>query len=200
MAAYNKLRGESSRLIYAILVESLHDCREGDLELVTRLELSLSTIQKLDRLKADQITGIAEKYVRDVSAWEIFPFDPKKMTRIIEIEASEAKRFDMIDEFLRHGACKDMMYDLFGMRSTQVASRKRYLSVPTVKGRLPATTTAEQRTIYDVWLINIIVPDYRERLLTVARTTGIALSQIYRETQLIEQIANSTTTSRQMCA
>jgi len=78
---------------------------------------------------------------------------------------------------------------MFGLRSTQVASRKRFLNVPTVKGRLPATTLDEQRRVYDSWLANIAIADNRQRMLVVAKSTGIPLSQIYREVQIIEQVA-----------
>ena len=86
-----------------------------------------------------------------------------------------------------------MMAELFGMRSTQVASRKKFLNLPTVKGRLPVSTLEEQRQIYDAWLDSIKIADYRERLLYVARATNLSMSKIYREVQEIEEITNKST-------
>ncbi|BEH16640.1 STY4526/YPO1902 family pathogenicity island replication protein [Marinobacter shengliensis] len=189
MATNVKLKTESSRFLSTILVSALESCREGDFGLQEDLGLSLEAMQALDQLKADQIQSISENYVRDVPNLKWFPVDVSKLTRIIEIEAREAQRYVMIDEFLRRGACKEMMAELFGLRSTQVASRKRFLNVPTVKGRLPATTLDEQRRVYDSWLANIAIADNRQRMLVVAKSTGIPLSQIYREVQIIEQVA-----------
>ena len=108
-----------------------------------------------------------------------------------------------------HGHCiakgvdpKLMMAELFGMRSTQVASRKKFLNLPTVKGRLPVSTLEEQRHIYDAWLDSIKIADYRERLLYVARATNLSMSKIYREVQEIEEITNKSTQSKKtkICA
>ena len=205
MAFNLNLKIESSRFIWAVLVNTLESCREGDFELLTQMGLSLKTMRALNKLKADQIHSIAENYVRDVPNLKFLPLDSAKLTRIIEIEAEEALRYEMIDEFLKRGACKEMMSELFGLRSTQVASRKRFLDVPTVKGRLPATTLEEQRIVYDSWLANLGISDVLKRMLAVAESTDVALSQIYREVKIIEEVTGnptgrSTNNVRQICA
>lgn len=172
------------------------------MELAERLGLSIETMQKLGRLRADQIFNISGNYVRDLSALEVFQIDSRKISRIIELAAEETRQYEMIDEFLRRGACKTMMAELFGMRSTQVARRKKFLNLPTVKGRLPVSTLEEQRQIYDAWLDSIKIADYRERLLYVARATNLSMSKIYREVQEIEEITNKSTQSKKtkICA
>jgi len=202
MALSSKLKDESSRFISSLLLSALEGCQQGDMELAERLGLSIETMQKLDRLRADQIFNISGNYVRDLSALEVFQIDSSKISRIIELAAEETRQYEMIDEFLRRGACKTMMAELFGMRSTQVASRKKFLNLPTVKGRLPVSTLEEQRQIYDAWLDSIKIADYRERLLYVARATNLSMSKIYREVQEIEEITNKSTQSKKtkICA
>jgi hypothetical protein len=198
MALNNKLREESSRAISSILITALEACRQGDVELVEGLGLSLETMQKLDTLKADQIANISGNYMRDQSVMELFQFNTQKMAKIIEIASEETKQFEMVDGYLRRGACKKMMNELFGMRSTQVANRKRFLSIPTVKGRITVTTLDEQREIYNSWLASIKTPDYRERLLIVSKETGLMLSKVYREVLVIEEIQNQS--NKRICA
>lgn len=202
MALSTKLKGESSRFISSLLLSALEGCQQGDMELAERLGLSIETMQKLDRLRADQIFNISGNYVRDLSALEVFQIDSSKISRIIELAAEETRQYEMIDEFLRRGACKTMMAELFGMRSTQVASRKKFLNLPTVKGRLPVSTLEQQRQIYDAWLDSIKIADYRERLLYVARATNLSMSKIYREVQEIEEITNKSSQSKKtkICA
>ena len=202
MALSTKLKDESSRFISSLLLSALEGCQQGDMELAERLGLSIETMQKLDKLRADQIFNISGNYVRDLSALEVFQIDSSKISRIIELAAEETRQYEMIDEFLRRGACKTMMAELFGMRSTQVASRKKFLNLPTVKGRLPVSTLEEQRQIYDAWLDTIKIADYRERLLYVARATNLSMSKIYREVQEIEEITNKSTQSKKtkICA
>jgi len=198
MALNNKLREESSRAISSILVTALEACRQGDVELVENLGLSLETMQKLDMLKADQIANISGHYMRGQSVMDVFKFNSDKMAKIIELASEETKLFEMVDEYLRRGACKKMMSELFGMRSTQIANRKKFLNLPTVKGRITVTTLDEQRQVYGSWLASIKTPDYRERLLCVSKETGLMLSKIYREVLVIEEIQNQS--NNRICA
>lgn len=202
MVLNNKLKHESSRIISALLLSALEACRQGDVELAEGLGLSIEVMQKLDKLKADQIFNISGNYMRGLPALEIFRIDSAKISRIIELAAEEAKQYEVIDEFLRRGACKTMMNELFGMRSTQVANRKKFLNLPTIKGRLSISTLEQQRQIYDAWSAAIEIIDYRERLLYIARETGVSLSRIYREVQEIEKITNTSNSTRtnKICA
>ena len=145
MALNIKLKDESSRVISSLLLSALEACRHGDVELANGLGLSIETMQKLDRLKADQIFSISGNYMRDLCALEVFRIDSAKISRIIELAAEETRQYEMIDGFLCRGACKTMMGELFGMRSTQVANRKKFLNFPTIKGRLTVSTLEEQR-------------------------------------------------------
>ncbi|WP_444928302.1 STY4526/YPO1902 family pathogenicity island replication protein (plasmid) [Microbulbifer sp. TRSA002] len=202
MALSTKLKDESSRFISSLLLSALEGCQQGDMELAEKLGLSIEIMQKLVRLRADQIFSISGNYVRDLSALEVFRIDTPKISKIIELAAEETRQYEMIDEFLRRGACKIMMGELFGLRSTQVASRKKFLNLPTVKGRLPVSTLEEQHQIYDAWLNSIKIAGYRERLLYVARETDLSMSKIYREVQEIEEITNSSTQTKKtkICA
>lgn len=190
MTLNSRLKDESSRVVSSLLVSALEACRQGDVDLAEGLGLSIQTMQLLDRLKPDQIANLSGNYMRDLCALELFRIDSVRISRIIEIAAQESKTYEMIDEFLRRGACKKMMGELFGLRSTQIANRKKFLNLPTIKGRLSVCTVAEERSIYDAWLATIKIPDYRLRLLTVAQSTELTLSKIYRVVQEIEEITN----------
>lgn len=196
----NRLKDESSRFISSLLLSALEGCQQGDMELSERLGLPIETMRKLDRLRADQILTISGTYVRDLDAQEVLKINAGKISRIIDVAAEDARLFEMIDEFLRRGACKTTMYELFGMRSTQVASRKKFLFLKTIKGRLPVSSLAEQRQIYDAWLDSIKLADYRERLLFVARKTDLPMSKIYRDVQEIEEITNRSVQLRKQTA
>lgn len=198
MILNSKLKAESSRAISSLLITALEACRQGDVELVSELGLSLETIRKLDMLKADQIANISVNYIRDQAVMDIFKFNAHRMAKIIEIASEETKLFTMIDEYLHRGACKRMMNDLFGLRSTQIANRKKFLGLVTVKGRITVSTIDEQRRVYDSWLDSIKTPDYRERLLLVSKETGLMLSKVYREVLLIEEIQNQS--NKTVCA
>lgn len=199
MIVSNKIKDDSSRAIAALLFNILETCRQGDVDIASRLGLDIEAIRKLDKLKPDQIAHLSSSYMRDRCALDIFKLDVALLTRIIELAAADSETQEMIDEFLVHGACKRMMGELFGLRSTQVASRKRFLNVPTIKGRLTVVSVEEERSIYDAWLAGIKTTDYRKRLLGVAKETELSLSKIYRVVLEIEEITNQMNTNK-ICA
>lgn len=190
MAVNQKIKEESSRIISTLLVCALEDCREGDMELAEGLGLSVKTMQELDRLKPDQVTRLSGRYMRGLSGLDVISLNAEILSKRIEQEAAITRDYEMIDEFILRGACKTMMKDLFGLRQTQTANRKRFLNYPTVKGRLPSPSDDEKRSIYYSWLKSINTPDFRDRLLFVARDTEQPLSRIYREVQIIEEVSN----------
>ncbi|MDF1746475.1 MAG: hypothetical protein P1V19_22450, partial [Gimesia sp.] len=96
MALSTKLKDESSRFISSMLLSALEACRQGDVELAEGLGLTIETMQKLDRLKADQIFNISGNYVRDVCALEVLRIDGVKISRIIELAAEETKQYEMM--------------------------------------------------------------------------------------------------------
>jgi len=203
MALKIKLKDESSRFISSLLLRALEDCREGDIELAQMLGLSIETMQTLASLKANQIHNIAVKYVRDLCAAEFIQIDSEKVSRIVELAANEDKQYEMADEFLRRGACKATMRALFGMHPKYFWGRRKFLRLRTIKGRLPVCSSEEQQQIYDLWLSSIKIADYNERLLYVAKHTGLFISTIYREVQKIEKIINkplSQTKKNSICA
>lgn len=200
MAVNAKIREISSRAISSLLCNVLEATRQGDVDLAESLGFNINTIRNLDKLKADQISNLSHSYLRDKCALGIFRIDTEKMARIIEIAAEEIRTFELTDEYLIHGACKLMMRELFGLRSTQVANRKRLLNIPTVKGRIAFVSVEEERRIYDAWLVSIEMTDVRERYLQVAKNTGLSLSKIYRVVQEIEEIEVQKTTNSKISA
>lgn len=203
MTAYDNLRLESARYIYSVLISALNGARHGDFDLVQNIGISIQTLRDLDSLKPDQISHVASNYLLGCHPLSWLPLNPAKLTKLIEQERSESHLHELTDEFLERGACNLMMNELFGWRSTQVAARKKYLGIQTSRGRLRTLTLTQQKAIYGEWLSNIEVADVRERLLIVARRTDLFLSHIYREVQIIEQVANQkpqTQTTKLVCA
>ena len=195
-AAYEDL----TRAISNLLLCALESCRQGDYGLATKLGLQLETLQNLDSLKADQVLRLASIYMKGMAILEVMKLDSTRIAKIIDLEVEQATVQQMQDQFLARGACKTMMNDLFGMRSTAVANRKRFLNIETIKGRNRISTEIEQRHIFDAWIESIEVADVRERLLYVAGATSLPLSAIYRETNEIEQIRNSVHSNKTICA
>lgn len=202
----NRIREESSRIISLLLVAALEACRQGEVELVEQVGLSIDSMRHLDQLKADEISRLANLYMRDICAMDIFCIDAQKLERLVNAAIKDRKENVLIDEYLQCGACKVMMEEMFGLRSTQIANRKKFLNIPTVRGRLSVTTVEEQRKIYNSWLEHLKQePDYRERLLAVAKETELPLSKVYRVVKVVEEVKNQererlNTPTRRICA
>jgi len=191
MVISTKVKEGSSRAVAGLLLCLIEACRQGDCELAAALGLDISTIRKLDKLKPEQIESLSTAYMKSLCAVAIFNIDSEKMSSIISVEAEKTRELEMADEYLTGGACKKLMSAHFGWRSTQVANRKRFLDIPTVKGRLSVTTTEEERAIYDAWLTAVREVDVRERYLAVAKKTEVSLSKIFRVIEDIEKIENT---------
>lgn len=185
-----KLKDESSRAITSLLVGMLEGCRNGEVELAEGLGLSLETIKKLDELKADQILAISSIYMKDLGVLDVFNLSSTKLESVIERVRCNSEASQMADEFLRHGACKKMMIELFGMRSVQVANRKKLLEISSSKGRLSAITDDEEQRVYDAWLATQETTELRRRLLDVSKSTNINLSKVYRFVSDLEDNTN----------
>lgn len=191
MSACENFRYESSQFISALLVKTLGNARVGFFDSIEDIGLSIDSLRILESLKPDQITRVAANYCamgKSLEDW--FPIDATRISKLLEVEASESEQHAMIDEMLMRGACRNLMKEFFGFRTTQVAMRKRILGIPTVRGRLMVPTHEQQCLIYEEWLNLIEVTDIRRRLLEVARRTNLPLSMIFREIKEIEQVMN----------
>lgn len=202
----NRIKEESSRIISLLLVAALEACRQGEIELAEQFGLSIDSMRNLDQLKADEILRLANLYMRDICAMDIFCLDGQKLERLVNAAIEERKENALIDEYLRRGACKGMMEELFGLRSTQIANRKKFLNIPSIRGRLSVITVEEERKIYYSWLEHLKrKPDYRERLLAVSKETELPLSKVYRVIKVVEEVKNQererlNTSTHKICA
>lgn len=191
MSACENFRYESAQFISALLVKTLGNAGVGFFDSVEDIGLSIDSLRILESLKPDQITRVAANYCamgKSLEDW--FPINAARISKLLEVEASESEQHAMIDEMLMRGACLNLMKEFFGLRTTHVSTRKRILGIPTVRGRLVVPTHEEQCRIYEEWLNLIEVTDIRRRLLEVARRTNLPLSMIYREIKEIEQVMN----------
>lgn len=191
MVASNKIKDDSSRAITTLLFNVLDAVRQGDIDIADSIGLDIESMRELDTLKPDQIAQLSNRYMKERCAVEIFNLDSTKLSSMIKIAAQDTQLFEMSDEFLKRGASKKMMKDLFGMRSTQVANRKKFLNIESLKGRSTIVSHEEERAIYDAWLASIKNTDYRTRLLTIAKETNLALWKIDSVVTEIEEINNS---------
>jgi hypothetical protein len=168
----------------------MDSCRKGDSNIATDLGLDIDSMRLLENLRPDQINDLSTGYLRESSPLEIFNLDLQKLSNMIQVAAQDMQTFEMCDEYLRRGASKNMMKDLFGMRSTQVANRKKFLNIKSSSGRTSAISPLEQDAIYNAWLAAIKITDYRCRLLDVAIYTNIPLVKVYFVVAEIEAVAN----------
>jgi hypothetical protein len=199
MSFHTRLKDDSSRAISALLFYVMDRCRKGDGNVATELGLDISSMRQLENLKPDQINHLSISYFRETCPLEIFKLDLKKLSNMIQAAAEDMQTFEMSDEYLRRGASKNIMKDLFGMRSTQVANRKKFLNIKSSLGRSSSASPLEQDAIYDSWLASIRTTDYRRRLLDVSIETDIPLSKVYSVVAEIEDVNNSKQNQRQ-CA
>ena len=191
MAASGKMKEDSSRALMTLLVGLLDACRQGETDVAESLGLDMNTIRCLDKLKADQIATVSRHYLRDLCAVEIFNIDRGKLSKSIDNAVKKNRTHELIDQYLSLGACKSMMRSLFGLRSTQISARKRFLDVSTVKGRPTINSHEVELRIYNSWLRGIEITDVRERYLAVAKDTGVSLAKIYRFVLELEVINNN---------
>ena len=190
-----KVKEGSSRAIAGLLLHLAEACRQGDGELAEAMGFDLETLRQLEKLSPVQIENLSSTYMKPLCAVSIFNIDSNKMSSIIASEAEKTRELGIVDEYLKLGASKQLMNLHFGWRSTQVASRKRFLDLPTVKGRL-SISLEEERAVYDAWLETVRDVDVRERYLRVATITGITLSKIFRIVTSIENIETNKLTSK----
>ena len=190
MSFNTKIKDDSSRAISTLLLYVLDSCRKGDTDIASEIGLNIDSMRLLEKLKPDQITHLSNSYLREKCPYEIFNLDLNQLSFMIERAAADSDLYEVCDEFLRLGASKNMMRDLFGMRSTQVANRKKFLNIKSVLGRMTVVSVQEQRIIYDAWLATIKETDFRLRLLKVARETSLQLFKVYNVVNEIEEVKN----------
>lgn len=190
MSFHSRIKDDSSRAISTLLLFLMDSCRKGDSNVATELGLDLTSMRLLENLKPDQINNLSISYLRESCPLEVFNLDLKKLSNMIQVAAGDVQTYEMSDEYLRRGASKNMMKDLFGMRSTQVANRKKFLNIESSFGRTTGATPLEQDAIYDSWLATIKTTDYRRRLLDVSIKTNIPLFKVYTVVTEIEEVNN----------
>ena len=200
MSFQASIKDDSSRAISTLLFYIMDSCRKGDSNIATDLGLDIEAMRKLESLKPDQINQLSTSYLRESNPIEIFNLDLNKLSNMIQVASDDVRTYEMSDEYLRRGASKNMMKDLFGMRSTQVANRKKFLKIESTFGRTTRATHSEEKAIYDAWLASIRTTDYRQRLLDVAIQTNIPLFKVYFVVNEIEEITNAKNDQQRHCA
>ena len=170
---------EYTRLVSAILLDIIDNSRQGDVSLAESIGLDLNAINTLHKLKPDQLYSLAKIYIKNKISSAIFDIDAIKMTHIINAAANESDRFEIMDQFIVNGASKQMIEEFFGMRSTQVATRKRILGVKSIKGRKKYISNEEKRQINQAFHQTATMNDERLRYLHVAKHTNQSLHNVY---------------------
>lgn len=191
MTLHSRIKDDSSRAIATLLFFIMDSCRKGDTNIATELGLDIDSMRLLESLKPDQVNQLSTSYLRESCPFEIFNLDLTKLSNMIHVAADDRETYEMCDEYLRRGASKNMMKELFGMRSTQVANRKKFLNIKSSFGRTTSATPKEQDSIYDSWLASIKTTDYRRRLLEVSIETNIPLFKVYSVVVEIEEVNNA---------
>lgn len=189
MHTSNQVKERSSRALTDLLYFVYESCKQGDIEIAEYLGLSMDTIRSLDKLESHQVNGITQHYMKGKCALELFNIDTDKLGQVIENVASvDRQQEKLVDEYLKRGASNQMLQEMFGLRSTQVASRKRLLGIETARGRKAYLNEEDERLIFDSWLANLKIADERERYLVVSYDTNINLALVFKAVSEIKEM------------
>ena len=188
MSCHNKILEETSRYITSLLFLALEECQAGNIGVAEGMGLNIELLRSLDQLRPELVPRVAANYVRGWSTLKSLNFDSSRLRSLVESAYNESKTQNLVDEYLRHGACKVVMAEFFGWRSVQVAGRKKLLKIHSSRGRLKITTVDEQRRVFSAWKASGHIEDIRERVLYIAITADVTVTAAYREIREISEV------------
>lgn len=184
----NKLKEDASKALVVLMINIILESRDGGKDMSEQLGIDVSVLRDLETLKTDDLTRVANQYVRTVGPLSIFNIDFTLIRSAITNQAAEAHLSQLADDYLKKGACKNTMKELFGWRSTQVTHRRKIIEAPVSYGRGAFDTTEEQDlAIYQLWIDSLMTPDPRVRYLSIAVKLGLSVTTVYRNIKLIEE-------------
>ncbi|MBK5944815.1 STY4526/YPO1902 family pathogenicity island replication protein [Halorhodospira halophila] len=116
---------------------------------------------------------------------------PDRLATAIQKARRRAREDELIDDLLRHQAHGAMMEALFGLKSSEVAQRRRELGVVSQQGRPRRLEPKEADAVWSAWQAYSQLP-IAERYLRVAkecRVTAQAVWQLVLEAEAIQERA-----------
>lgn len=153
-----------------ILSNAVYLINKGNLNLVFSLGWSIDSIKGLQQLSSDELLRLAEKAPNLLRPQCIDNSAFHQAFLAIKHESDELK---LQDDLLRYGAPASLMHELFGWTTNQTTTRRRLLGLPPQNGR-PAQAT-ENKAVYQQWLDTRNETDLRQRLLRIAKNTGLPI-------------------------
>jgi hypothetical protein len=190
--ASRQLRNSCKDFLAAYLVHAIQELKAGEM---VDSGVDPEVLRALDGLTGDQLFKVVERYFLRTHPSQFIRIDTEAMAKLVIAQGASAREEALIDEFILRGATKDMMRDFFGLRSTQVSERRKALNTHSNRGRKARITDEERDRIFDSWQ-SIRLSDKRERLICVARETGIPLFKILVVVEEIEAFSRKNTPRR----
>lgn len=179
MAVESKLKCDSSTTLFTLLARVLEGAREGEPEIMKELGIPLELVGMLEQLSPNQIMSLTNRYFRERSPLSIFNIDKDCLESLVTDEISRrGVRDRRVDEFIAHGATKTMLENFFGMRGTNISTRKAVLQIRRPETRSKKCTMAEKKLIFDIWQLTRGCTDEIDRYLMTAKITKIPLFKI----------------------
>ena len=185
----HRAKERSATFLSEVLLEAAASCREGDFRLAEALGFEIDDIRELEALNPADIHRAAKNSSRDCCAFEAVKVNTNQLKLIVSSANRATTQQEMIDRFIKAGACNAMLDALFGARSSHIANRKRLLGLEVSKGKKRAYPTVEQeQVVYSSWLANLHIADVKDRYLAVHNETGEKLAIIYKVTESIIEV------------
>ncbi|EIF42844.1 hypothetical protein DOK_11706 [gamma proteobacterium BDW918] len=179
MAGESKLKTESSTVLFTLLARLLESARDGEPDMMSELGIPPELVGMLEELSPGQIINLTNRYFRGRSPLSIFKICPKSLQSLVHDELDRCSIRDRrVDEFIQLGASKNMLEKFFGLRGTNISTRKAVLQISRPETRSKKCSMEEKKAIFDAWQLTRSCGDEIDRYLLTAKITGQPIFKI----------------------
>lgn len=180
-----KFKVETISYVTRQLLIMLEATRNGDMRLANQLGFDAKMTAELEVLPANQFESVVERYIERCTM-SFHLFDPAT----IKLALNNTSEQEMIDQFIRHGACNRSLSEIFGLRADAVAARREILQVKASRGRSKSPDHKVEQTVFDMWLgfKADSAMTFKSSILQIAKLTKIDITHIYRFVERCERI------------
>ena len=172
-----------------LFMEVVSEARYGNFEPASELGLECKQIKLLQKLKPEELRHVSSRLALEMIGESGFSLNAGKLTNLLNSTINNTQNTQLIEEFILHGASNQVMNQMFGLTSVQVANLVRLLGVVKTKGRKAKISEKEQDDIYYAYLNALKIHDERLRLLVVAKETGQTIHNIRTTIDEVEEFA-----------
>tara|TARA_R110001592_G_scaffold316364_1_gene592788 strand:+ start:27678 stop:28301 length:624 start_codon:yes stop_codon:yes gene_type:complete len=179
MASKTKLTGDSSNALFALIARIIECSQQGEPDLINALGLPYDLVHRLENLGPSQILSVTSRYFRDRDPLSIYNIDLEYLQVLTKDEVERGGSRDYrIDEFISLRASKRMLEKFFGMRGSNISTRKTIMEIPALESKSRACTSDETRRIFDSWMATKHLSDIIDRYLLTAKLSQCPLFKV----------------------